>query len=49
VNLIVTELGVIEVTEQGLVLREIFSGTSPDDVKKWTEASLHIADNLRTI
>lgn len=49
VNLVVTELGVIEVTSAGMVLREVFSGTSPDDVKKKTEASLHIADDLRTI
>lgn len=47
VDLIVTELGVIEVTDFGLVLKEVAPGISPDDVKKKTEASLHITDNLR--
>jgi 3-oxoacid CoA-transferase subunit B len=47
VNLIVTELGVIEVTRNGLVLREVAPGIATDDVKKKTEASLHIADDIR--
>ncbi|HEY2930668.1 MAG TPA: CoA transferase subunit B [Acidobacteriota bacterium] len=47
VNLIVTELGVIEVARKGLVLREVAPGVSTDDIKKKTEASLHIADNIR--
>lgn len=47
VNLIVTELGVIEVTPKGLVLKEIAPGVSTDDVKKKTEASLHVADNIQ--
>ncbi|MGI8784709.1 MAG: CoA transferase subunit B [Acidobacteriota bacterium] len=47
VNMIVTELGVIEVRSGGLFLTEIASGVSTDDVKKRTEASLHVADNIR--
>src|SRR6202142_3137018 len=34
VKLIVTELGVIEVTPQGLVLREVAAGITPDEVQK---------------
>jgi 3-oxoacid CoA-transferase subunit B len=40
VNLIVTELAVIEVTERGLVLNEIATGTTVDAVRKVTGASL---------
>ncbi|HEY3132593.1 MAG TPA: CoA transferase subunit B [Acidobacteriota bacterium] len=47
VNLIVTELGVIEVTSKGLVLREVAPGVATDDLKKKTEASLHVADNIK--
>jgi acyl CoA:acetate/3-ketoacid CoA transferase beta subunit len=44
---IITQLGVIEVTESGLVLREVAPGVSTDDVKKATAASLHIADDIK--
>ena len=40
VNLIVTELAVIEVTPRGLVLKEIASGTTLDAVRKATGADL---------
>src|SRR6201988_4917574 len=40
VNLIVTELGVIEVTPQGLLLREVASGVRPEDVQQVTERPL---------
>jgi 3-oxoacid CoA-transferase subunit B len=40
VNLIVTELAVIEVTPPGLVLKEIASGTTLDAVRKATGADL---------
>lgn len=49
VNLIVTELGVIAVTSTGLVLREVAPGVATDDVKKKTEASLHVADDIRVM
>jgi 3-oxoacid CoA-transferase subunit B len=40
VNLIVTELGVIEVTPKGLVVRELSPGVTMDDIQKATEAKL---------
>ncbi|MFB3903223.1 MAG: hypothetical protein ACE15E_07205 [Acidobacteriota bacterium] len=47
VKKIITEKGVIEVTDKGLVLREVRPGVATDDVKKETAASLHIADDLK--
>jgi len=49
VDLIVTELAVIEVTPKGLVLREIAEDTTPDAVQKLTEARLHVAPDLKKI
>jgi 3-oxoacid CoA-transferase B subunit len=49
VDLIVTELGVIAVTPQGLVLREVAPGVTPGDVQKLTEPVLHVAADLRTM
>jgi 3-oxoacid CoA-transferase subunit B len=49
VDLIVTELAVIEVTPDGLLLREIAPGMSPQDVQRLTEPALRIADDLKTI
>jgi 3-oxoacid CoA-transferase subunit B len=40
VNLIVTELAVIEVTERGLLLREVAEGASVESVRAATEAEL---------
>ncbi len=40
VNLVVTELAVIDVTPRGLVLKEIASGTTLDAVRKATGADL---------
>jgi 3-oxoacid CoA-transferase subunit B len=49
VDLIVTELGVIQVTPQGLVLREIAPGVTPDHVQKATEPLLRRAPDLKTM
>jgi len=49
VDLIVTELGVIEVAPEGLVLREVALGVTPDDVQKATGATLHRAANITTM
>jgi 3-oxoacid CoA-transferase subunit B len=49
VNLIVTELGVIEITPQGLVLREVAPGVSPEAVQKVTEPSLRLASDLKVM
>jgi 3-oxoacid CoA-transferase subunit B len=40
VHLIVTELAVIEVTRQGLILRELSPGITIDAVQKVTEPRL---------
>jgi len=47
VDLIVTELCVIEVTAEGLVLREIAEGVTPEDVQKATEPALRRAHDLK--
>jgi len=39
-NLIITEMGVMEVTKEGLVLKEIGEGYTVEDVKAATEAEL---------
>ena len=49
VDRIVTEMAVIDVTPEGLVLRETASGLSAADVQKNTEAKLRIAEDLKTI
>jgi 3-oxoacid CoA-transferase subunit B len=46
VNMIVTELAVIDVTPSGLVLREIASDTTVDAVLAATGARLTVAENL---
>jgi 3-oxoacid CoA-transferase len=47
VNLVVTEMAVIEVTREGLVLREIAPDTDVEAVKKATAAPLRVPDDLR--
>jgi 3-oxoacid CoA-transferase subunit B len=49
VNMIVTELGVIDVTPDGLVLREIAPGITPEQVQKVTEPKLRLAPDLKTM
>ena len=49
VNLIVTDLAVIEVTPQGLLLREVAPGATPETVQQATEARLQFAPNTRVI
>lgn len=49
VNLIVTEMGVIEVTKEGLVLVEINEEFSVEDIKNATEAALIISENLKSM
>jgi 3-oxoacid CoA-transferase B subunit len=46
VDMIVTELAVIEVTDQGLVLKEIAEDTTLDEVKKQTEATLIVPQTV---
>lgn len=47
VNLIVTEMGVIEVTKEGLVLKEVAPGVTIEDVINSTEAKLIVSDDLK--
>ncbi|SHH43151.1 CoA transferase subunit B [Sporanaerobacter acetigenes] len=47
VDLIITEMGVMEVTDKGLVLVEINKEFTVDDVKAATEADLIISENLK--
>jgi 3-oxoacid CoA-transferase subunit B len=49
VDLIVTEMAVIEVTPAGLVLREVAPDVTPEMVQKVTEPKLRVAENLKTI
>jgi len=46
VNLIVTEMAVIEVTDKGLVLKELGPEVTVEDVKAATEAKLIIPENI---
>jgi 3-oxoacid CoA-transferase subunit B len=49
VSLIVTELAVIEVRPEGLVLLEVAPGVTAEDVQKATEPALHRAPTLKTM
>jgi 3-oxoacid CoA-transferase subunit B len=49
VDMIVTELGVIEVTPEGLVLTETAPGVTPADVQKATEPTLRLSPDLKTM
>ncbi len=49
VDLIITEMGVIEVTPAGLKLIEIASGITIEQVQAATEATLIISENLTTM
>lgn len=47
VNLIITELAVIEVINEGLLLKEVAFNTSVEEVLKKTEAELMVSDDLK--
>jgi 3-oxoacid CoA-transferase subunit B len=49
VDMIVTELGVIDVTVKGLVLREVAPGVTPEDVQKATGPEIRVAPDLKTM
>ena len=47
VNLIITEMGVMEVTDKGLVLRELNPAFTLDEIKAATGCELIVADDLK--
>ena len=49
VNIIVTELGVMEVTDEGIVLKELAEGVTVDEIQSKTEAKLIISDEITTM
>ena len=49
VNMIVTDLAVIEVTRQGLVLREVAPGWTVEEVQILTEPELAVAPDSKEI
>jgi len=49
VNTIITDLAVIDVTDKGLLLREVAPGWSAEEVQALTEPKLIIADDLKEI
>jgi len=49
VNLIVTEMGVIEVTRDGLVLKELAPDVTVEEVINATEADLIVSEHLKNI
>ena len=46
VDYIVTEMGYMEVTKEGIVLRELVPGVTVDDIQAKTEATLIIPDKI---
>lgn len=49
VDMIVTEMAVIEVTEEGLLLTEIGPETTVEEILESTEAELIVADDIKTM
>ena len=49
VSMIVTDVAVIEVTLQGLLLKEVAPGWSAEEVQEITEPVLHVAPDLKEI
>jgi 3-oxoacid CoA-transferase subunit B len=49
VDLIVTNLAVIEVTKEGLLLKEVAPGLTPEDIQAVTEPKLIISPELKEI
>ncbi|PGZ97408.1 acyl CoA:acetate/3-ketoacid CoA transferase subunit beta [Bacillus pseudomycoides] len=49
VDVIITDMAVMEVTAEGLVLQELMSPYTVEDVKKCTEAAFHVSPSLLVI
>ena len=48
-NLIITDLAVIDVTPEGLLLREVAPGWTVEDVQALTEPKLIVAEDIKEI
>ena len=49
VHHIVTDLAFLDVTREGLVLREVAPGVTPEQVQKLTEPKIQVAPDLKTM
>lgn len=49
VDIIITDRAVIEVTEKGLLLKEVMAPYTADDVMKHTAAELMLSDQVTTL
>ena len=49
VDMIFTNIAMIEVTPQGLLLREVYPGLSPEDIQSVTEPKLIISSDLKEL
>ena len=49
VDMIFTDLAVIEITPKGMMLKEIFPGLSVEDIQSVTEPRLLVAPDLKEI
>jgi len=49
IDLIITDLGVIEVTPEGLLLKEFAPGWTPEEVQSQTGARLIVAEDVREV
>jgi len=49
VNMIVTDLAVMDVTPEGLVLREVAPGYTPEEIQSLTEPTFIISGDLKEI
>ncbi|MGG2015384.1 CoA transferase subunit B [Bacillus sp. S10(2024)] len=49
VDVIITDMAVMEVTQDGLVLQELMSPYTVEDIKKCTEAAFHVSPSLLVI
>ena len=49
VHRLITEMAVIDVTPQGLILREVAPGLTVDEVRRATEAELKVDKDLKII
>jgi len=47
VNLIVTDLAVMDVTPEGLLLREVAPGYTPEEIQALTEPTFKVSEDLK--